>query len=266
MSKTTTISNYDQSFRLNGYDLSGISSIGFETDFSIGLLQTLGRKNFGHTKISPSVGRVNLTRSLVYADPVIGFTGESCFSGVFSYGANSYGFESGYLNSYSVSCSVGQVASVSCGFTAYGEMKSGVANHTGMTHPDIVVPSPRSMQISNDYGDSNRINSFDYSLDVPRKARYSIGPNLFPDSVETNGSISISASATFDVGGFSALDLNHFVRYVSAPNFTINIKNRDLTQTLMTLPVSNASIVSQSIEGTVDAPLSVTLQYQGYIE
>jgi hypothetical protein len=266
MSKTTSILNYGQSFRFNGYDLSGVSSVNFETDFGVGSFQTLGRKNFGHAKVSPSVGRVSLTRSLIYADPVVSFTGESCFSGVFSYGQSQYGFESGYLNNYSVSCSVGQVPSVSCGFSVYGEMKSGAATHTGVTHPDIFVPSPRSMEISNDYGNSNRIKSFDYSLEVPRRARYSVGPNLFPDIVEQNGAINITASATFDVGGFSALDLNNFVRYVSAPNFTINIKNRDLSQTIMTLPVSNAQIYNQQIEGTVDAPLSVTLQYQGYLE
>lgn len=266
MSKTSSILNYNQSFQVNGYDLSGISSISLETDFNVSNIQTIGRKNFGHTKIGPSVGRINLTRSLIYVDPIVGFTGESCFSGVFSYGQNKYTFESGYLNNYSISCSVGQVPSVSCGFSIYGEMKSGVANHTGVTHPDIFVPSPRSIQISNDYGNSNRVTSFEYSLEVPRRARYSIGPNLFPDIVESNGVISINASATFDVGGFSALDLNTFVRYVSSPSFTINIKNRDLSQTLMTLPVSNAQIASQQIEGTVDAPLSVTLQYQGYIE
>lgn len=266
MSKTSSILNYNQSFRLNGHDLSGISSINLETDFGVNNIQTLGRKNFGHTRTEPSVGRVSLNRSLIYADPVISFTGESCFSGVFSYGQNQYGFESGYLNNYSIACSVGQVPSVSCNLSVYGEMKSGVANHTGVTHPDIFVPSPKSIEISNDYGNSNRIKNFDYSLEVPRRARYQIGPNLFPDIVEMNGTINITASATFDVGGFSALDLNNFVRYVSAPNFTINIKNRDLSQTIMTLPVSNAEITSQQIEGTVDAPLSVTLQYQGYIE
>jgi hypothetical protein len=266
MSKTTTVLNYDQSFLVNGYSLSGISSINLDTDFGVSFVQTLGKKNFGHNKINPSVGKVSLSRSLIYADPVLSFTGDSCFSGVFSYGSNQYGFESGYLSDYSVSCSVGQVASVSCGFSVYGEMKSGAAVQTGVSHPGIFVPSPRSIQISNDYGNSNRIKSFDYSLSIPRKARYSVGPNLFPDSVESNGSITISASANFDVGGFSFLDLNNFVRYVSAPNFTIYIKNRDLSQTLMTLPVSNAQIVGQQIESSVDAPLSITLQYQGYIE
>jgi len=266
MSKTTTILNYGQSFVLNGYALSGISSVNLETDFGVGVIQTLGRKNFGHSKTNPSVGKVDFSRSLVYADPVLNFTGESCFSGKFSYGNNSYKFESGYLNNYSVSCAVGQVPSVSCGFSVYGEMKSGAIFSANETHPSIFVPSPKSIQITNDYGDSNRIKSFDYSLEIPRRARYSVGANLFPDFVESVGSISVSASATFDVGGFSALDLNNFVRYISAPNFTINIKNRDLSQTLMTLPVSNSQIVSQQIEGTVDAPLSVTLNYRGYIE
>lgn len=266
MSKTTTILNFDQSFRLGGYNLSGVSDITFNSEFSAQKILSLGNKNYGFARVGPAVGAVDFSRQLIYADPVLSYTGDSCCSGVFSYGGVSYGFESGYLNSYSVSCSVGQVPSVSATIGVYGEMKSGAANHTGVTHPDIFVPSQKSIQISSDYGSSNRIESFNYSLEIAREPKYSVGPNLFPDAVIKNGPINISASATFGVGGFSALDLQNFVRYVSAPTFNIVIKNRDLSQTLMTLPVSNAQIISQQVEGTVDSPLKITLNYQGYLE
>lgn len=266
MSKTSTILNYNQSFRLDGYDLSGISDITLNSEFSAQRILSLGNKNYGFAKVGPSIGTVDFSRQLIYADPVLNYTGDFCCSGVFSYKGISYGFESGYLNSYSVSCSVGQVPSVSAIIGVYGEMKSGAANHTGVTHPDIFVPSQKSIQISNSYGSSNRIESFNYSLEASREPKYSVGSNLFPDSVVRNGPIVISASATFSVGGFSPLDLQHFVRYVSSPDFNIVIKNRDLSETLMTLPVSNSQIVSQEIQGTVDSPLKVTLNYQGYLE
>ena len=266
MSKTSTILNYDQSFRLGGYDLSGISDLSLNTEFAVQKIVSLGNKNYGFAKVGPSVGTVDFSRQLIYADPVLNYTGASCCSGVFSYGGTSYGFESGYLNSYSVSCSVGQVPNVSAVIGVYGEMKSGAASHTGVAHPSIFVPSQRSIQISNSYGSSNRIESFDYSLEISREPKYSVGSSLFPDAVVKNGPINISASATFSVGGFSPLDLQNFVRYVSAPTFSIEIKNRDLSQTLMTLPVSNAQIVSQQIQGTVDSPLKITLNYEGYLE
>ncbi len=266
MSKTSTVLNYDQSFRLGGYDLSGISDITLNSEFSAQKILSLGNKNYGFARIGPSIGVVDFSRQLIYADPVLGYTGDLCCSGVFSYGNVSYGFESGYLNSYSVSCSVGQVPNVSAVIGVYGEMKTGAANHSKVTHPDIFVPSQKSIQISNNYGSSNRIESFDYSLEIPREPKYSVGSNLFPDAVVKNGPINVSASATFGIGGFSPLDLQNFVRYVSLPTFNIVIKNRDLSQTLMTLPVSNAQIVSQEIQGTVDSPLKITLNYQGYLE
>lgn len=266
MSKTSTILNYDQSFRLDGYDLSGISDLTLNTEFSVQKIVSLGSKNYGFAKVGPSVGTVDFSRQLIYADPILNYTGDSCCSGVFSYGGISYGFESGYLNSYSVTCSIGQVPNVSAVIGVYGEMKSGAANHTGMTHPSIFVPSQKSIQISNSYGSSNRIESFNYSLEISREPKYSVGPSLFPNAIVRNGPINISASATFSVGGFSPIDLQDFVRYVSAPTFNISIKNRDLSQTLMTLPVSNAQIISQQIQGTVDSPLKITINYGGYLE
>ena len=266
MSLTTTILNYDQSFRFNGYSLSGISDLSFSAEMGVSLVPSLGNKSFGFSKAGPSVGVVDFSRQLIYADPVLQCTGASACSGVFSYGSVEYGFSSGYLTEYSVSCGVGQVPSVSSSITVYGEMKTGASSHTGITHPDIFVPSQRSIILTNDYNSSNRVKSFDYSLSMVRDPRYSVGGGLFPSAVVSILPISVAASATFDVAGFSPLDLQNFVRGISAPNFIIQIKNRDLSQTLMTLPVSNAQILSQEIQGTVDSPLTLTLNYGGYLE
>ena len=260
------ILNYDQNFELGGYSLSGISDITFSADFSVDKILSLGSKNFGFAKRGASIGSLDFSRQLIYNDPVFFYTGESCCSGSFSYNGIAYKYESGYLNNYSVSCSVGQVPTVSAVFGIYGEMKSGASNNTAVSHPSIFVPSQKSIVISNDYGSSNRIESFSYSLDIPREARYSVGPSLFPDAVVKNGPINISASLTFNVKGFSPLDLQNFVRYVSSPSFSIEVKNRELSQTLMNFPVFNACISSQEVQGTVDSPLMVSLNYEGYLE
>ena len=257
--------NYDQSFLFCGQKLSGLSDLTFESDFGVGFLTTLGNKQFGFQKTQPSVGRVDFSRSLIYNDPVLAYTGNSPCSGMFSYGGINNGFESGYLDRYSVSCSVGQVPNVSASISVYGEMKSGAAIQTETAHPEIFIPSPKSITVLNDYVSSNRANSIQWSVECPRKVRYTIGDNLFP-TVEHLSPLKISAEISFDVVGFSALDLQNFARYISAPNFSVTIKNRDLSQTLMTLPVPNAQIVGQTIQGTVDSPLSLVLNYEGYLE
>lgn len=260
-----SILNYDQTFSFCGQNLSGISDLTFASNLGIGFTPTIGKKTFGFHKTGPSVGVVDFSRALIYADPVLTYTGESPCSGSFSYNAVDYGFESGYLTSYAVSCAVGQIPAISAAISVYGEMKTGVGTQTFAAHPDIFVPSPKSITISHDYASSNRVKSFDYSLSIPRLPKYSLEGGLFPDEVILNSPIQISTNATFDVGGFTPLDLQHFVRQISAPSFIITIKNR-LSQTLMTLPVNNAQILNQEIQGTVDSPLALTLTYGGYLE
>lgn len=262
----SSILNYDQGFSFCGQNLSGISDVTLKADFGIGYTPTLGSNTFGFHKTGPSIGGVDFSRSLIYNDPVIAYTGDLACSGQFSYGGTNYGFESGYLTNYAINCSVGQVPNVTSAISVFGEMKTGVANQTFVAHPDIFVPSQKSIIISNDYGNSNRITSFQWSISIPRQPKYTLESSLLPESVFSPTPLQISASATFGIVGFSPLDIQQFVRYIYSPNFTIIIKNRDLSQTLMTLPVNNAQILNQQIQGTVDSPLTLTLQYAGYLE
>ncbi len=258
--------NYDQSFSFCGQNLSGISDISFKSEFGFGYTPILGAKAFGYHKIGPSIGTVDFSRSLIYADPVINYTGDSPCSGQFSYGNTLYGFESGYLTSYSVKCAVGQVPNVSSSISIFGEMKSGAANQDFVQHPDIFVPSQKSMVLSNDYGQTNRITSFEWLVSAPRQPRFTLEGGLFPAEIVSPVPLQVAANITFSVAGFSPLDLNKFVRYADSPSFTIIVKNRDLSQNLLTLPLNNAQIINQQIQTTVDSPLSVTLQYIGYLE
>lgn len=258
--------NYDQRFSFCGTNLSGLSDLTFKSDFGVGYTPTLGKKTFGFHKVGPSVGSVDFSRSLIYSDPVLAYTGESPCSGNFSYQGTSYNFSSGYLTNYAVSCSVGQVPNVSCSISVFGEMKSGENNQTALTHPDVFIPSPKSISISNDFGDTSKIKSFDWSIAISRQPKYSVGPNLFPDEVFSPTPLQIQAGAVYNVAGFSPLDLQNFVRNISAPDFTIYIRNRDLSQILMTLPVANAQIINQQLQGTVDSPLTLSVQYAGYLE
>lgn len=258
--------NYDQRFSFCGTNLSGLSDLTFKSDFGVGYTPTLGKKTFGFHKVGPSVGSVDFSRSLIYSDPVLAYTGESPCSGNFSYQGTSYNFSSGYLTNYAVSCSVGQVPNVSCSISVFGEMKSGENNQTALTHPDVFIPSPKSISISNDFGDTSKIKSFDWSIAISRQPKYSVGPNLFPDEVFSPTPLQIQAGAVYNVAGFSPLDLQNFIRNISAPDFTIYIRNRDLSQILMTLPVANAQIINQQLQGTVDSPLTLSVQYAGYLE
>ena len=257
--------NYDQTFVLNGQQLSGVSSLVFDYNFGVGKIETLGAKNFGFTKVSPPEGSVSFNRSLIYNDPLLNYTGDSACSGHFQQNGVTNLFTSGYLTRYSVSCGVGQIPAVSSEIRVFGEMKSGVGGQIA-AHPDVFIPSPKSIEVSNVYGNSNKVKDFSYSLEIPREPKYSVGANLYPDAVVRNGAIQISASISFDVRGFSPLDVHSFAKEVSAPSFSVNIKDRTLSTTLMSLSVHNAQIISQTLDSNTDSPLTLNLSYEGYVE
>lgn len=258
--------NYDLSFILNGYSLSGVSDVTFSSENSLENFKTLGAKNFGFSKVGPSVGEVDFSRSLIYQDPVLSLTGDGACSGVFSNGSFNYRFYSGYLADYSVSCSVGQVPTVGTKIKVFGEMKNSTETWPPtVAHPDVFVPSPKSISVSTDHSSTNRVQSFDFSLAINREPKYSVN-SLFPDGVVRNGPIDISASVTYNVKNFTPIDLQNFVREISSPSFIISIKDRTLTQTVASFSIQNSQVLNHSLQGTVDSPLSLTVNYGGFYE
>ena len=164
-----TTLNYDSHFFISGQDgtpsareLSGINSIDIGYQNSSNIAKPLGSTKGVITVAGATNQTVSFSRSLIYNDPVLDFTGDSkVMKGSFNYNNNtSYGFESGYLQSYSVNCAVGSVPKVNSSFVVYDEMKSGI-NATGSTPTSIEIPSQGSITATCDYSSTNRVLGFD---------------------------------------------------------------------------------------------------------
>ena len=86
-------------------------------------------------------GNFSVSRAFVSEDPFLNLTGDGpsfAFSGSVFYEmpniggtlennrSGCFGFHSGYLNSYSISCGVGEVPSVNVGISVYGDLGPGI--------------------------------------------------------------------------------------------------------------------------------------------
>ena len=192
------------------------------------------------------------------------FTGASeVMKGSFNYDNNaSYGFESGYLTSYSVNCAVGAIPSVNASIVVYDELRSGV-NATGDTVQAIHIPSQGSMTATCDNTTTSRVLGFDYALEVVRKPYYTVGSEI-PVEVKYISPIKYSASVQLEVddvfleSGYSFLEAGKEEKSVS---FTIN--GRDGTS-LQSLTIPKASLVSEQLSASADGSVSLTLNYVGH--
>ena len=265
-----TTLNYDCHFFIEGADgspnareLSGVQSLDISYSNSSNVLTPLGSTR-GLTTVGGATNQtVSFSRNLIYEDPILEFTGESeAMKGSFNYKNNtSYGFESGYLSSYSVNCAVGSIPKVNASFVVYDEMKSGI-NASGTVPTPIYIPSQGSISATCDNSSSNRVIGFDYSLTMNKKPYYTIGSETpvevkHINPIEYTAAVQIDVDDTFLKSGFDFLNTREDKTVV----FVLSAENGDGIQ-MLTIP--NASLVSEQLNSSSDGSVRITLNYIGH--
>ena len=265
-----TTLNYDCHFFIAGADgspsareLSGVQSLDMGYSNSSNIAKPLGSVR-GVTTVGGATSQtVSFSRNLIYEDPILAFTGESeAMKGSFNYKNNtSYGFNSGYLTSYSVNCAVGSIPKVNTSFVVYDEMKSGV-NATGSVPTPIYIPSQGSISATCDNSTSNRIIGFDYSLTTNKIPYYTIGSETpvevkHINPIEYSASVQMEVDDTFLKSGLNFLD----AREDKTVSFLLLSKEGDGIQQLS---IPNASLVSEQLSSSSDGSVRLTLNYIGH--
>lgn len=114
--------NYEQKFFIEHYALSGVVSIDGGYEINEEPLNILGHGYFDSLVNAPLQGNFNITRSLITRDPLLNYTGECGFNGGIYYNGTSFDFVSGYLDQYSVNCSIGSIPEVNSSISVYGNI------------------------------------------------------------------------------------------------------------------------------------------------
>ena len=266
-----TTLNYESHFFISGQnasvsarELSGVESLEIGYQNTANVANPLGYKRGVTTIGGPTVQEVSLSRYLIYDDPLLDFTGDGqIIKGSFNYNNNSsYGFESGYLNSYSVNCAVGSIPKVNAKFTVYDEMRSGVSA-SGTTSTNIYIPSQGSISATCDNTTTNRVVGFDYSLTVLKQPYYTIGLETpvevkHLDPIQYSASVQLEVDDVFLESGYSFLGTGKESKAVS---FTVNGRNGE---SLQSLTIPNACLVGEQLSSSADGAVRLTLNYMGH--
>ena len=265
-----TTLNYDCHFFISGADgspsareLSGVESLDIGYSNSSNVLAPLGTTR-GLTAVGGATSQtVSFSRNLIYQDPIYDFRLDSeVMAGSFNYNNNtSYGFNSGYLSSYSVNCAVGTIPKVNASFIVYDEMRSGV-NATGTANTNIYIPSQGSITATCDNSSSNRVIGFDYSLTINKKPYYTIGSET-PTEVKHISPIQFSASVQMEVDDTFLQSGFDFLNDRENKTVVFSVKGKD-GSTIQSLGIPNASLVSEQLTSSSDGAVRLTLNYIGH--
>ena len=255
--------NYESQFFVSGQELSGIESIDIGYNNSANITKPLGYSQGVTTVAGPTEQAVSLSRYLIYVDPILNYTGDINMSGSIHYDGASYGFESGYLNSYSVNCAVGSIPRVNADFVVYDEMRSGYNASGAVSPPAIRVPTQGSIAITADNVTNNRVVGFDYSVSCKRKPYYTIGSETIADikllpPLEYTAAVQLDVDNAFMESGFAFLGTGKGAKTVS-----VNIDDNDAND-VASFTVPNASLISEQLNASSDGTLKLTLNYRGH--
>jgi hypothetical protein len=239
--------NYENIFYLNSTTISGITSIDGSYSINYEPIKTIG---VGYSKqiiAEVPVANFSIDKYLLYNDPFLQFTGENrnrtakSFRGSINYNGKKLGFQSGYLNSFSLSCSVGEVPTTTADIIVYGDLGPNYNASGNFKPPELSVPQIKDITLTCSGSSSNRITSFDYSINCPKQPIYLInqsgynysGPNIgpttplanyIPSEVLLNVPIEADASFTLEVDDYESQSLYDRLTNDIDNSFSINIK------------------------------------------
>jgi len=258
----------DQQVFINGQELKGVQA--FDGSWSVpnNNMLAAGYEFVGSEIEGELVGEVNVSRNIVTGhDPITGIMHDTV-SGYLLYGPdqsknNSFNFNNGYINSYSSSCSIGEIATCDFSLTAYGNIGSGIITDTSYDEITPVVATANSMTLNTSFGSTNAIQSYNLDFSLDTRPIYKMGDMFVPSKFEVSTPITVSTS--FDIFAneykiknlIDAICSNDFIENIS---FSLNQKCNSIP--IRTFTLNNAKLVSSSISASIGDNLSVSLSFE----
>lgn len=262
--KYLAVTKSDQSIIINGFGLSGVTDISATYSVRKEANNILGVGYVTKTLSGPPEASLSISRNMVSTDPLLNLTGDVGFSGTIDYLGKQIGFSSGYLSSYSVSCQIGAVPSIEADISVFSDFGTGIIQSETGSHPAIQIPNQGSIFIECKGSGTNRITSFDYNISINREPIYAVN-SFYPADVIFKKPIELSANFTISIGDYETERMVKYLQSQNESDINIIVKTPDLSQTIQTFEIKNASLVSEAFSSSVESEASVNLSYIGYV-
>ena len=307
------ITNYENIFYMGNAALSGVLSVDGSYNLDYSPINSIGKGFLKQMITAAPKVELSVDRYLTNNDPIFvnNLTGDGIKSlarsinGGIYYQGKYFGFTQAFLNSFGISCSVGEVPQIQSSFDVYGDIGTGVGyNPSGDGYAGgVFVPQVKNIVLSCRNSTTNRIKSFDINFSTPKQAIYGLSSsnsenpievhNIFPIEVITNFTLEIDDYETktafqdlmsngeteFDIKISGTVLLDTPLTLSSGDNVSLYASSGDTSEYVLlayekneedAVPIfnfynSSARIVSERINSSSEDVLSVNLSYKAYL-
>lgn len=254
------ITNYENTFFLNGAALSGVISVDGSYNIDYKPINVIGQGFLKQVVAAVPKGQMSITRYLVNNDPVFYLTGDGSNYNALSLNAGLYyknkyfSFENGYLNAFGINCRVGEIPTIQSSFDVFGNIGSGF-NPSGTSNVGMVfVPQVKNITITCRNSTSNRVKDFNIDFNCPNIPIYALQQSNaeIPVEVQNAYPIEVNTSFSLDVDDYQTKQLFDDLAANGTTNFSIRVSGTILND----IPLTTADGVQlEAINSSVLSPL-----------
>jgi hypothetical protein len=197
-------------------------------------------------------------------DPLVNLFETVDIGGEIAYGpSETFSFNKAFISSYSSSCQIGSVPTLDFGLIAYGESGSNVFKDSREAELDgtIIIAMPGSMVLDVDGYETNRVQSFDFSISVGRKPINVIG-KLHPHDFLVEYPIQVDCRYVLHVDDYESSELWEYVCTPKEQNLNLTFRDCSRDQEVRRFFMPAARLIEYSQTGTINEDLEATLTYK----
>ena len=264
---------------INGSGIQGVQSINAQYESVARPLDNLGITEIQYAPQGGQTASLQLNTLLInpleaaYSgsfslDVMQNFTGDIPFSGIIDYGTEKIYFSQGYLETYSVSCGIGEIPQTSTTSIIYGDFGTGVlfseyAQGVPLI-PSLNIPSYSSMEVNLDEFSSNRMTSFSVDIATPRVPIYTLNADK-PAKVIAGTPIEVNVNFSLDVDDYKIKNMRLVPDETIFKNTTITLKKNNSDTTLLSYSFDNMLLTSESFQGGAGSNATANFNLRSFI-
>jgi len=268
-----------ESITINGSGIQGIQSIfaGYDSVGGSPLLN-LGIGEIQYAPQGPQTASLELNTLLIHTlasggagytslDMMQNFTGDVPFSGIIDYGAEKIYFTQAYLETYSVSCAIGEVPQSSTSSVIFGDFGTGLFGSWAPGAPATAalnVTSYSSMEVNLDEFSTNRMTSFSVDIATPRVPLYTLGLGV-PTGVIAGTPIEVSVNFSLDIDDYKIKNMRFVPDETVFRDTIITLKKNNSDVELLRYSFNNMLLTSESFRAGVDSNAEVNFNLRSFI-
>lgn len=256
-----------QKLAVNGTGVNAIQSLSFGYETTASPINPLGLDRVLYAPSSPQTASISANSLLIHNDFFLDFTGTNAFSGQVQYQNETVKFTEAYLSSYSSSCGIGEIPSLSMQAEIYGELGTGNFFDFGETTPhdtELKVAGYNSINIDLDEFNTNRVLSYSLDIQSPRTPVYSFNRKT-PAEVISNTPLDVTMQFSIEASDYEIKNMRFVPEDTVFKTVNLNINKNNSTENIQSFSFVNMLLVSEQYQADSNSNVNIDFVMKGVI-